>query len=192
MLKELVVATHNEGKLKEIASMLAEFPIRFHSCASLGLASPEETGDTFEANALLKARAARNASGLPALSDDSGLCIDVLGGLPGVYTADWAGEPRDYRTAFARIEKELDGRQSDASFVCMLALALPDGTEHVFEGRVQGTLTLPPRGNNGFGYDPVFIPEGHTQTFGELPPEAKKSLSHRARAFTLFAEYLRA
>lgn len=195
-MKELVLATHNKGKLAEISAMLEPYRYRVVSAGELGLPEPEETGTTFAENALLKARAAMQASGLPALADDSGLCIASLDGAPGVYTADWAGKTRHYPDAFARIQHELAARgvtepHPAAAFVCVLALALPGGDARLFEGRVEGRLAFPPRGENGFGYDPVFMPEGHTHTFGELPPEAKRALSHRARAFDQLIDCLR-
>lgn len=192
----LVLATHNSGKLEEIANLLAPLACEVTSAGALGLPSPEETGQTFHENTAIKARAAMEATGLPALADDSGLCIDALHGAPGVYTADWAGEPRDYANAFARIRAELAAhgvREENpaAKFVCVLALAMPGGALHYFEGEVRGRLAFPPRGAGGFGYDPVFMPEGYDQTFGELPPEAKRNLSHRARAMQALIAFLR-
>ncbi len=178
----LVVASHNPGKLAEIAQLLAPLGIEAIAAGALGLPEPRETGATFAENAILKARAASVASGLPALADDSGLMIAALGGRPGVGTARWAGH--DYRAAFARIERELAGVADRAArFVATLALAWPDGRVEVFEGAVEGVLVDPPRGANGFGYDPVFEPEGLGRTFAEMPPEEKRRYSHRARAF---------
>jgi XTP/dITP diphosphohydrolase len=186
----LVVATHNAGKLREIGDLLAPYGIETVSAGSLGLPEPEETGGTFAENATIKASAAAAASGLPALSDDSGFCVAALKGGPGVRTADVATLPdgtRDYSVGMARVRANL-GEPSDTAawFVCALALAWPDGTVEVFEGRVDGTWVWPPRGENGFGFDPMFLPEGHRETFGEMEPAAKHAISHRARAFALF------
>ena len=178
----LVIATHNAGKLREIQALLAPFGVTCISAGSLGLAEPVETGTTFVANALLKARAAAQASQLPALADDSGLCVVALGGRPGVYTADWAERQpfegsagRDWYMAMGKVEGMLAelGPEAprDAWFACVLAIAWPDGEQSVYEGRVDGSLTWPPRGIMGFGYDPVFVPAGGTVTFAELDPE---------------------
>ena len=193
----LVIATHNAGKLKEISALLAPYGVKCISAGSLGLPEPPETGTTFIQNALIKARAAAEASGLPALADDSGLSVNALDGRPGVYTADWAerqhfeGEPgRDWYMAMGKVEGMLQEKGSDAdrscSFHCVLALAWPDGEKAVYEGTAPGTLTWPPRGEMGFGYDPVFIPEGRDQTFAEIAPEEKHLISHRADAFAKF------
>ena len=190
----LVIATHNAGKLREIQALLAPFAVKCISAGSLGLPEPVETGTTFVANALLKARAAAEAAQLPALADDSGLCVVALGGRPGVYTADWAERQpfegpagRDWYMAMGKVEGMLAELGSDtprdAWFACVLALAWPDGEQAVYEGRVDGTLTWPPRGTLGFGYDPVFVPAGGTATFAELDPEEKHRISHRADAF---------
>ncbi|MCA1662550.1 MAG: RdgB/HAM1 family non-canonical purine NTP pyrophosphatase [Novosphingobium sp.] len=190
----LVIATHNAGKLREIQALLEPFGIKCLSAGSLGLPEPEETGETFVANALLKARAAAEAAQLPALADDSGLCVAALGGRPGVHTADWAerrrfeGPPgRDWYMAMGKVEGMLAelGPQAprDAWFACVLAIAWPDGEHAVYEGRADGTLTWPPRGTLGFGYDPVFVPLAREQTFAELDPEQKHRISHRADAF---------
>ncbi|MFT4027496.1 MAG: RdgB/HAM1 family non-canonical purine NTP pyrophosphatase [Novosphingobium sp.] len=192
--QSLVIATHNAGKLKEIAALLAPYGIECISAGSLGLPEPEETGTTFIENALIKARAAAEAAGLPALADDSGLSVTALGGRPGVYTADWAerqrfeGEPgRDWYMAMGKVEGLLAEQGDDvdrhAWFSCVLAIAWPDGKAAVYEGRVDGMLTWPPRGTLGFGYDPVFVPQGHTQTFAEIDPAEKHRISHRADAF---------
>jgi XTP/dITP diphosphohydrolase len=191
---KLVIATHNAGKLKEIAALLAPYGLECISAGSLGLPEPAETGKTFVANALLKARAAAESSGLPALADDSGLSVAALEGRPGVWTADWAerqwfeGEPgRDWYMAMGKVEGMLQhlgpDAPRDAAFHCVLALAWPDGEQAVYEGKAEGSLTWPPRGTMGFGYDPVFVPGGHTQTFAELEPEQKHCISHRADAF---------
>ncbi|MCW2390185.1 XTP/dITP diphosphohydrolase [Sphingobium sp. B11D3B] len=191
---KLVIASHNEGKVREISALLGPYGMAPVSAGSLGLPEPEETGTTFAQNAALKALASATASGLPALADDSGLDVAALGGRPGVYTADWAerqwfeGEPgRDWYMAMGKVEGLLcaQGPQVDrsAAFVCTLCLAWPDGETVLFEGRVAGSLVWPPRGAQGFGYDPVFLPIGATQTFGEMSIEAKQAVSHRARAF---------
>jgi XTP/dITP diphosphohydrolase len=198
---KLVIATHNAGKLREIAALLAPYGVECLSAGALGLPEPEETGTTFAQNALLKAVAAATASGLPALADDSGLCIDALGGRPGVYTADWAerqwfedapGGPkggRDWFLAMGKVEGLLaeQGPEVDRSchFVSVLALAWPEGENAVYEGRAQGTMTWPPRGTMGFGYDPAFVPLGEMRSFAELDPAEKNAISHRAKAFAL-------
>jgi XTP/dITP diphosphohydrolase len=184
----LVVATHNPGKLREIAALLKPFNVETVSAGALGLPEPEETGSTFIENAELKAQAAALASGLPALADDSGICIDALGGAPGIYSARWAGEGKDFASAMVRVKTELDAlRVPDAKrtahFISALTLAWPDGHMESFAGRVDGHLTFPPRGLNGFGYDPIFVPEGHTKTYGELSSDYKHTMSHRALAF---------
>ena len=188
---KLVIATHNAGKLGEISTMMAPFNIKAISAGEAGIDEPEETGETFAENALLKARHACEKSSLPSLADDSGLAIPALGGAPGVYSARWAGPGKDFSTAFARIQKELGGKSDvDGYFMCVLALCLPDGSNHLFEGRVDGTLTFPPRGSRGFGYDPIFTPDGYGITFGEMDPAEKNRISHRARAFDKFMEFL--
>ncbi len=186
---KLVLASHNRGKLTEIAALLELFGIEAVPASAFGLAEPEETEDSFAGNALLKARFAAEGSGLPALSDDSGLCVEALGGAPGVYTADWAETPtgRDWMLAMQKVEDKLQALGPNASraaeFVCVLALVWPDGRHESFEGRMPGTLIWPPRGELGFGYDPVFVPEGYSQTFAEMDPAEKHAISHRARAF---------
>lgn len=182
----LVVASHNPGKIKEIHALLAPFGTQPVGAAELDLPEPIEDGDNFVENALIKARAATIASGLPALSDDSGLAVSALAGLPGIYSARWAGADRDFGEAMARVEKELAGKgDRSAAFVCTLALAWPDAHVEVFEGRVTGQLVWPPRGGQGFGYDPIFVPDARDDglTFGELPPDEKHAISHRADAF---------
>jgi XTP/dITP diphosphohydrolase len=181
--EKLVIASHNPGKIVEIAALLAPYRVEALGAADLGLAEPEETGSTFEANATLKAHAAAEATGLPALADDSGLVIPALGGAPGIYSARWAGPTKDFSLAMARVNRELADKDRSATFVSVLALAWPDGEEALFRGEVHGTLTWPPRGDNGFGYDPIFIPEGHDITFGEMAPDRKYAIDHRARAF---------
>ena len=190
----LVIATHNAGKLKEISALLAPHGVQCISAGSLGLLEPAETGETFVANALIKAQATAQASGLPALADDSGLCVAALGGRPGVYTADWAerqwfeGTPgRDWYLAMGKVEGMLAQLGADSPrncwFACVLAIAWPDGEHAVYEGRADGTLTWPPRGTLGFGYDPVFVPAGRNETFAELDPAEKHAISHRGDAF---------
>ena len=184
----LVIASHNPGKVDEIVALLAPFDAAVVAAASLGIPEPEETGNTFEANAALKARAAVEAAGLPALADDSGLVVPALGGAPGIYSARWAGRAKDFRVAMERVNRELGDGDRSASFVAVLALAWPDGHVEVFRGEVSGTLTWPPRGDRGFGYDPMFIPVGGALTFGELDPAEKHRISHRARAFAKLVE----
>lgn len=186
---KLVIASHNQGKVREIRALLAPYGIEPVSAGDLGLPEPEETGTTFAENALIKARASAEGSGLVALADDSGLCVEALGGDPGVYTADWAETPkgRDWHLAMGKVEEKLRALGTDvdrsAHFVCTLALCWPDGETALFEGRVAGHLIWPPRGTLGFGYDPVFVPDGYDQTFAEIEPEAKHAISHRAEAF---------
>ena len=185
----LVIATHNRGKLPEIAAMLDGLVSRLVTAGELGLPEPEETADSFIGNAALKALAAALASGLPALADDSGLSVAALGGAPGIYSARWAGPGKDFGAAMARVERELGDRPDrSAAFFCALALAWPDGRIETVEGRWDGTLTFPPRGAHGFGYDPIFIPAGEARTCAEMPPAEKQALSHRARAFALLKE----
>ncbi len=186
----LVIASHNAGKVREIRALLEPYGIDAVSAAELDLPEPEETGTTFLANAELKARSAADLSGLPALADDSGLCVEALGGDPGVRTANWAETAdgrRDWTLAMRRVEDALTARGPDASrtahFVCVLALGWPDGHVEWFEGRADGSLTWPPRGTVGFGYDPVFVPLGDTRSYAELAPEEKHAISHRADAF---------
>jgi XTP/dITP diphosphohydrolase len=179
----LVIASHNPGKIVEITALLAPYRVEMLGVAELGLAEPEETGATFEANAALKAHAAAQAARLPALADDSGLVVPALGGAPGIYSARWAGPKRDFRLAMERVHRELDDKDRRATFVSVLALAWPDGEEALFRGEVHGLLTWPPRGDNGFGYDPMFIPDGYETTFGQMASEQKYGLDHRSRAF---------
>jgi XTP/dITP diphosphohydrolase len=195
----LVAATHNPGKLIEIRELVQPYGVEAVSAAELDLDEPEETGATFRDNAALKAKAAARASGIVALADDSGLCVDALGGAPGIYSARWAGGGKDFGPAMARVERELKANSASppwrAHFVSVLALAWPDGALETFEGRVNGTLVFPPRGTVGFGYDPIFRPDGHDRTFGEMSAEEKHgipsdgslALSHRARAFQKLA-----
>lgn len=190
----LVVATHNKGKLREFADLLAPHGLTAKLAGDLGLPEPEETGVTFEENAAIKAIAAATASGMPALADDSGVVVDALGGAPGVYSARWAGEGKDFAFAMQRVEDGLRAANAvtlaerAARFVAVLCLAFPDGTTESWRGEIEGSMIWPPRGTNGFGYDPMFVPEGETKTFGELTREEKHGRSHRARAFQRFAE----
>ncbi len=181
---KLVIASHNAGKVRELALLLAPYAADVVSAAELGLAEPEETGTTFAANAELKAVAAARAAGLAALADDSGLAVAALDGRPGIHSARWAGPDRNFARAMRRIHQEL-GSAPDrrAWFVCALALAWPDGHRVRCDGRVTGTLVWPPRGGNGFGYDPMFQPDGNALTFGEMAPDDKHAMSHRAAAF---------
>lgn len=184
----LVIATHNPGKLAEMQDLLRPYGIAAASAGALGLPEPEESGATFEENAALKARAAAMASGLPALADDSGLVVAALGGAPGIHSARWAGAAKDFTLAMARVERELEGRSDRrAYFVAVLALGWPDGHIESFRGEVHGSVVFPPRGARGFGYDPIFLPEGETQTFGELDPAARMQVSHRTVAFRKLA-----
>jgi XTP/dITP diphosphohydrolase len=185
---KLVIASHNQGKVREISALLGPYGIEPVSAATLDLPEPEETGTSFVDNADLKARLAADLSGLPALADDSGLCVDALEGRPGIHSARWAGPDRDFRLGMERIWEEVlaKGPEAgrDAHFVCALAVAWPnDGQCENFEGRVYGQLVWPPRGDHGFGYDAMFQPIGHDQTFGEMDPAAKHAMSHRADAF---------
>ena len=184
----LVIASHNPGKVDEIATLLAPFAVETIAAGSLGIAEPEETGDSFEANAALKGRAAAEASGLPSLADDSGLVVPALGGAPGIYSARWAGPGKNFRVAMERVHRELGNKDRSARFVAVLALAWPGRNTELFRGEVEGSLTWPPRGDRGFGYDPMFIPRRGTLTFGEIDPVEKHRISHRARAFAKLVE----
>ncbi len=180
----LLIATHNEGKVAEIAQMLSEHVANVISAASLNLPEPEETGSTFAENAILKARAAALNSGKISLADDSGLAVNALNGDPGIYSARWGGPNKDFKLAMQKVQDALENNADrSAYFVCVLALAWPDGHVETFEGRVTGTLIWPMRGTNGFGYDPIFVPDGHQKTFAEMDMQEKKSISHRRRAF---------
>ena len=198
---KVVIATHNSGKLREMRELLAPYGIEAVSAGELHLAEPDETGLTFIANAYIKAKAACDASGLPAFSDDSGLCVEALNGDPGIYSARWAGPEKDFSAAMAKIEAELEKKEAKepsqrrAHFISALSIVWPDGEQIEVEGRVDGTLVWPPRGDAGFGYDPMFLPDGHTRTFGEMTsiekhglPPLRLGLSHRARAFTMLAK----
>ena len=198
---KVVIATHNSGKLREMRELLAPYGIEAVSAGELHLAEPDETGLTFIANAYIKAKAACDASGLPAFSDDSGLCVEALNGDPGIYSARWAGPEKDFSAAMEKIEAELAKKEAKqpsqrrAHFISALSIVWPDGEQIEVEGRVDGTLVWPPRGDAGFGYDPMFLPDGHTRTFGEMTsiekhglPPLGLGLSHRARAFTMLAK----
>ena len=186
--QRIVIATHNKGKLAEFADLLQPHGVTAVSAGELGLAEPEETESTFTGNARIKALAAMAASGLIALADDSGLCVDALGGEPGVYTANWAGPSRDWTLAMGLVQNKLMEKgastpdQRRASFMCTLCVIWPDGAERLYEGRAPGHLVWPPRGQLGHGYDPMFVPDGETQTFAELDPAFKNRISHRAKA----------
>ena len=195
---KIVIATHNAGKLRELRELLAPYGIEAVSAGELGLPEPEETGTSFRENARIKAQAAASAAKLPAFADDSGLAVDAIGGAPGIHSARWAGPDKDFYGAMKRIDDLLREKKTAdrrAHFVSALCVAWPDGHVEEFEGRVDGTLVWPPRGDQGFGYDPVFLPDGHDRTFGEMSAEEKhglppkgKGLSHRARAFIKLAE----
>lgn len=183
---ELIIASHNDGKIREINELVSPFNIEAVSAKKIGLLDPEETGSTFTENAAIKARTAARGANLPALADDSGLEVTALSGAPGIFSARWAGEPRDFNFAMKKVESALmeSGTEDfSARFVCVLCLAWPDGHEETFEGEVRGRMTFPPRGDKGFGYDPIFIPDGYGVTFAEMDPEEKHAISHRADAF---------
>jgi XTP/dITP diphosphohydrolase len=182
--KKLLIASHNSGKIREISALLLPFELEIVSAEQLKIQEPEETELTFEGNARLKAVHCARFSNLPSLADDSGLVIPALGGQPGVYSARWAGPDKDFNKAMKKVEDELTGKNNrSAYFVCTLALAWPDGHAEIFEGRLDGRLTFPGRGLNGFGYDPIFVPNGFQITAAEMTPEEKHKLSHRAKAF---------
>ncbi|WP_342359334.1 RdgB/HAM1 family non-canonical purine NTP pyrophosphatase [Terrarubrum flagellatum] len=201
---KLVIATHNKGKLAEMRELLAPYGVEAISAGELNLPEPDETGFMFSENAAIKSRAAAKATGLPALADDSGVCVDALDGAPGLFSANWAGPGKNFAPAMERVEKELQMREATtpeqrrAHFVSALIVTWPDGHEELFEGRVFGRVVWPPRGTNGFGYDPMFLPDGHQRTFGEmsaeekhgLPADGSEALSHRARAFQKLARAL--
>lgn len=181
---ELVIASHNQGKIREIGALLAPFSITVTSAAQYNLPEPDETGESFRENAELKARASAEVTGKWALADDSGLCVTALAGAPGIYSARWAGPDKNFQTAMEKIQDSvLEFEDRSAYFVCGLALAGPNGEMHYWEGRIDGQLCWPPRGQNGFGYDPMFVPEGYQESFGEMVADQKHKMSHRARAF---------
>ena len=187
--KELVIATHNKGKAKEIAELLAGRVETVLTAGELGLPEPVEDGETFVENALIKARSGAKESGKLCLADDSGLAVNALGGAPGIYSARWAGEEKDFGKAMETVMNSLNEfEDKSAAFICVLALCWPDGREEVFEGRVEGHIVWPPRGDKGFGYDPIFVPRGYDVTFAEMEPEEKHKISHRADAFKKLKE----
>ncbi|MFP4538215.1 MAG: RdgB/HAM1 family non-canonical purine NTP pyrophosphatase [Dichotomicrobium sp.] len=196
-VRRLVIASHNPGKIAEIRDLLDPLGYEVVSAGEAGAPEPEETGASFAQNALIKAEACMTASGLPALADDSGLAVEALGGAPGIYAARWAGPDKDFHAAMRRVEQGLEEagaytpESRRASFVCALCLAESGEDYHIFTGRVFGHLVWPPRGDRGFGYDPVFVPDGHDITFGEMAPEAKHRISHRALAFAKLVAHLR-
>lgn len=187
----LVIASHNKGKIAEIQALVQSVGIKVLSAADLDVSEPEETGDSFTENATLKALHTTEHTGKAALADDSGLVVPAIGGAPGIYSARWAGPTKDFSIAFRRIQNELANQNPAAYFTCVLALSLPDGTIHTFKGRIDGTLHFPPRGDHGFGYDPIFIPTGYDKTFAEIAAEEKNLISHRAKAFQQFAQFLK-
>jgi non-canonical purine NTP pyrophosphatase (RdgB/HAM1 family) len=192
MIQTLVLASHNKGKLKEFDTLLKGLVGEVKSAGDLGLIEPEETGTTFLENATMKAVTAMKACGLPCLSDDSGLCVNALDGAPGVYSADWAGEPRDFQRAMQLVHTKMgDDKDRSAYFTSVLVLAYPDGRIETFDGRINGEVVWPPRGSGGFGYDPMFQPLGYDKTFGEIPHEEKQAISHRARAVEKLVEYFK-
>lgn len=186
---KLLIASHNKGKVREIGDLLKPFGLEVVSASDLNIEEPEETEDTFEGNALLKAVYCTKHSNLPSLADDSGLVVPALEGAPGIYSARWAGPERDFTKAMNRVEKELkDKTDHSAHFICSLAIAWPDGDSKVFTGRLDGRLIFPPRGEHGFGYDPIFIANGYNITTGQMKPEQKHAISHRAHAFKQLVE----
>jgi len=190
-IPNLVIASHNADKVREIGEMIAPMGIRVMSATEANIEEPEETGATFAENAELKAVHAGQVTGMASLADDSGLVVPAIGGAPGIYSARWAGPNKDFGAAFARIQKELGDKPADAYFVCVLALWQPKLGMQFFEGRIDGKLTFPPSGDKGFGYDPIFIPDGYAITFGEMDPVEKNRISHRARAFDKFLNHLK-
>lgn len=192
---ELVIASHNHGKLREIDALVKPLGMQALSAAALNLPEPDETGDTFEANAEIKSLSACSLSGKAALADDSGMTVEALSGAPGIYSARWAGPQKDFALAIERVRQEIAATGANpqgarAAFVCVLALSIPHQETLFFRGEVQGSLTFPPRGKNGFGYDPIFVPDGHVQSFGEMSAEEKHAISHRAIAFAQFVSFL--
>lgn len=190
-----MVASHNKGKVAEIVKLLEPHRIKVFSATDMKLPEPEETGATFLENALIKSRSAAEISGKPSLADDSGLCVAALNNAPGIYSARWGGESKDFALAMRKVEYELKEAAvttegAKAHFVCVLALTIPDHEDFYFEGTVNGTLTFPARGEKGFGYDPIFVPDGEKRTFAEMDEEEKKAMSHRSRAFVKFEKWL--
>ena len=192
MIKSLVLATHNKGKIAEMSDVLKPYVGKLLSANDIKFSEPEETGTTFAENALLKARSACQETGLPALADDSGLCVNALDGQPGIYSARWAGEDKDFDMAMGFIDAKLiDNDDRSAYFIAVLALAFPNGEEYTFEGRAEGNLIWPPSGDKGFGYDPMFVPEGKRLTFGEMEAGEKRKISHRAKALRELEAFLK-
>lgn len=188
-MKHLVIATHNKGKVQEITELLSNHIEKISCSGDFDLPEPEENGKTFAENAKIKALTTAKATGLPSLADDSGLCVDALGDAPGIYSARWAGPDKNFRLAMEKINNLLeDNLNRKAAFVCALVLAMPDGTTQTFEGKIEGNLCWPPKGEKGFGYDPMFIPEGETETFAEITPKKKNAMSHRYRAIEKLTE----
>lgn len=192
MFEKLVIASHNAGKVREIGELLAPMGVGVVSANELNLPEPIEDGDSFVANALIKSQSAYQHSGLPSLADDSGLVVPTLDGAPGIYSARWAGPNKDFSIAMQRLQQEGADTGTPAYFICVLALSQADKADEVFEGRVHGTLRFPPAGDKGFGYDPVFVPNGHSQSFAEINPAVKQSISHRAEAFEKFVTFVAA
>lgn len=191
-IETLVLATHNKGKKKEFDTLLSGLVGEVKSAGDLGLIEPPETGTTFLENATMKAVTAMKATGLPALADDSGMCVNALDGAPGVYSADWAGPEKDFKRAMSDVHEKMgDNLDRGAQFMCILVLAYPDGRIESFEGRCDGTIIWPARGLEGFGYDPMFLPDGKDKTFGEMSSDEKHAISHRARAVDKFITYLK-
>ena len=191
--EKIIIASHNEGKVSEIKDLLKNYNLNIISSSELGIDEPEENGSSFEENALIKSSTTSKLSKTISISDDSGLCVNSLNGDPGIYSARWAGPDKDFLYAANEINKSLIEKESkdlSAYFICVLAVSWPDGDYKTFKGRVDGTLTFPPRGNNGFGYDPIFIPKGYESTFGEMEPKYKHSISHRNKAFELLSKEL--
>ena len=190
MFDQLVIASHNAGKVREIGELLAPMGVKVKSASELNLPEPIEDGDSFTANARIKSQSAFENSGLASLADDSGLVVPSLDGAPGIYSARWAGPAKDFNIAMQRLQDEGCETGTPAYFICVLALSRPDVEDEVFEGRIEGNLTFPARGEKGFGYDPVFVPNGYDTTFAEMDHATKQNISHRARAFAQFVEYL--
>lgn len=193
-MQKLVIASHNEGKVVEIRELIAPLGIAVISARQAHIDEPEETGATFAENAILKAVHSSKATAMPSLADDSGLVIPAIGGAPGIYSARWAGPKKNFSVAFSRIQNELSEKNlmvAPAYFMCALCLSIPGNTPRIFEGRIDGMLTFPPQGEHGFGYDPIFIPEGYDKTFAEIEAVEKNRISHRARAFSKFLDYLK-
>lgn len=184
----LILATHNQGKLEEIQTLLSPYDLLINSSGNLNIEEPEETENTFEGNAFLKAKYTTNKTGHISLADDSGLVVPSLGGLPGIYSARWAGHDRDFVVAREKVHTLLEDKPRDACFVCVLAVAWPDGSSQIFKGESHGELVWPARGENGFGYDPIFVPSGDTRTYAQMTKNEKYQTSHRAKAFRLFEE----